>query len=54
MGKDCHCDHCDCDEDGEEKNNQGSAEEKVEKLKKAIADLGFKVEETEEGIRITE
>ncbi len=45
-------DHCDC---GEEKNPENnSAEQKVEKLKKSIKDLGFKVEETEEGIKISE
>ncbi|OGI29532.1 MAG: hypothetical protein A2288_01455 [Candidatus Moranbacteria bacterium RIFOXYA12_FULL_44_15] len=31
-----------------------SAEDKVEDLKKAIKELGYKIEETEEGIRISE
>jgi predicted ArsR family transcriptional regulator len=47
MGDDCGC--------GEEKNPEdNSAEEKVEKLKKSISELGFEVEETKEGIKISE
>lgn len=34
-------------------NDENSAGEKVDKLKKAIAALGFKLEDTEQGIRVT-
>ena len=62
MGTDCNCGHCDC---GDEKkpeddsafqpsSDEAMASKKVEKLKKSIEDLGFKVEETEEGIKISE
>lgn len=47
MDKSCGC--------GDETNPEDiSAKEKVEKLKKSIEELGFKVEETEEGIKILE
>jgi len=47
MANDCGC--------GEEINPEDMpAEQKVEKLKKSIEELGFKVEETEEGIKISE
>lgn len=49
MGHSCGCGHCDQDE--EEKK----PEEKIDDLKKAIADLGYKVEETSDGeIKISE
>ncbi|MEI6587976.1 MAG: hypothetical protein WCO05_03450 [Candidatus Moraniibacteriota bacterium] len=34
-------------------DNKVAAEEKIEKLKKAISDLGFKLEDTKEGIRVS-
>lgn len=46
MDKTCHCANCGCDNT---KKTAITAEEKVENLKKAIADLGFSVEEIEEG-----
>lgn len=36
------------------KKEEPTPDEKVASLKKAIEELGFKVEETEEGIEITE
>ena len=52
MTNNCSCDHC--DRNDEEKNIK-TAEEKVDNLKKDIADLGYKIEETEEGdIKISE
>ncbi|PJA86537.1 MAG: hypothetical protein CO141_04225 [Candidatus Moranbacteria bacterium CG_4_9_14_3_um_filter_42_9] len=62
MGNSCDCGHCDC---GAEKNLEDNsamqpsvaeitANKKVEKLKKSIEELGFKVEETPEGIKISE
>ena len=52
MGTDCDCGNCGCEK---EKNPENiPPEEKVEKLKKSIEELGFKVEETPEGIKISE
>ena len=52
MSNNCGCDHCDCND--EEKSIK-SAEEKVDNLKKDIAGLGYKLEETPEGdIKISE
>jgi len=48
MGTDCDCGHCDCEKESEDI----PAEQKVEKLRKSIEELGFKVEETEEGIEV--
>ncbi|HEX7586341.1 MAG TPA: hypothetical protein VF390_01765 [Patescibacteria group bacterium] len=45
-------DNCGCGEETNPEDN--SPEEKVEKLKKSIEELGFKVEETTEGIKISE
>lgn len=44
----CNCGHCDC-EDQEEK----SPEKKVDDLKEAIKELGYEIEETEDGIKIS-
>ena len=54
MSDSCTCESdCDCSDKIDRKNI--SPEEKVENLKKAIADLGFSVEETGEGeIKISE
>jgi hypothetical protein len=52
----CGCGHCD-HEEGEGCGHEEalkSSEEKVNALKKAIADLGFNVEDTDEGIKIAE
>ena len=57
MGTDCNCGHCDCDDEKNPEDNSAeepsstevTAGKKVEKLKKSIKDLGFKVEETPEG-----
>ena len=48
----CRCSNCQCDK--EESAQEKSPKEKVEEMKKSIEDLGFKVEETEEGIKISE
>jgi hypothetical protein len=52
MGNSCHCGNdCGCNHNEKE----AAAKEKVENLKKAIADLGFHVEETTDGeIKISE
>jgi hypothetical protein len=54
MGNSCHCGHgCGCNDD--KKETADSSKEKVENLKKAIADLGFHVEENDDGeIKISE
>lgn len=44
MTNNCGCGHCGCG-NGEEK----SPEEKIDDLKKAIEELGYKTEETPEG-----
>lgn len=62
MNKSCDCEHCDCSNEKNPKNNSAeqpssaevTADKKVEKLKKSIEELGFKVEETPEGIKISE
>lgn len=36
------------------KGDEKTPEEKVEDLKEAIKEIGYNIEETEEGIRITE
>ncbi len=52
----CGCDHCGCDDEKEEdcacENDCKSTEEKLASLKKAITELGYEIEETEEGIKI--
>jgi len=53
------CDHCDCEHEDEKEEQEcdcqhPESQEKVEALKKDIAGLGFGVEETEEGIRLTQ
>ena len=50
MGSNCGCGHRGCINS----DNDKTPEEKVEELKRAIRELGFKVEETEEGIKISE
>jgi|WetSurMetagenome_2_1015567.scaffolds.fasta_scaffold576575_2 hypothetical protein len=51
MGNSCGCGHCTCGDEPEEK----APEDKIEDLKKDIADLGFNVEETEDGeIKVSE
>jgi len=52
----CGCHHCDSEENEKCENEEAlkSSQAKVDSLKKAIADLGFKVEDTGEGIKITE
>jgi hypothetical protein len=52
MGNSCGCGHCTCSDDDADKK---APEDKVEDLKKDIADLGFHVEETEDGeIKVSE
>jgi hypothetical protein len=51
MGNSCGCSHCHHDEEQDGK----TPEEKIEDLKKAIEELGYKIEETPEGdIKISE
>jgi hypothetical protein len=51
MSDHCGCGHCSCDDEEVEKSTQ----EKIIALKKAIADLGYKIEETENGeIKLSE
>ena len=54
----CDCGHCDHEEekecDCECKDEHKSTEEKFESLKKAITVLGYKIEETKDGIVIKE
>ena len=63
MAEEHCCDHCDCEHDHKEETecdckacdcDHKEPKEKVEALKKAISLLGFQVEETEEGIKISE
>ena len=59
MGHICDCgEECGCENENghsclNENEMNSSSIEKIEKLKQAIADIGFNVEETEEGIRIS-
>lgn len=50
----CECGHCGCDDEKEEGHDCDckSTEEKLASLKNAIKDLGYEIEETEEGIKI--
>jgi hypothetical protein len=52
----CDCGHCDCEDEKAEEYTCDckSTEEKLASLKSAIEDLGYKIEETEEGIKISE
>lgn len=52
MSDHCGCGHCSCDD---EEEVDKSTQEKFIALKKAIADLGYKIEETSDGeIKISE
>ena len=44
MENNCKCGHCDCDDKREK-----TPEDKIEDLKKAIADLGYAVKENDNG-----
>lgn len=50
MDNHCNCGHCGHDEEQKHK----LPEDKVEDLKDAIKELGYNVEETEDGIKISE